>query len=632
MHPIPSAQYILNNSFDIRKVNESQRTILDGTGSFSQFIISGPKCENIEQLVLAKLASQAKQTLVVINSIDEMMLICNQLAKVSVFASYIHGQLSTDEVKQRIDGFRAKDFRFLFITPDQASKDYILMSIMDSGHKTTVVVVNSEKFAKDHLHYSPVYDLLHLQLNSIQTELSKSRKEIFAFDRVYVGYALSKNQISGIVQRQRIHNVEYFISNYSTGLVLESICVKNTSAILRECENICSNTKNKCVVIVKDKKQSELFSNAMNKQNKTINVFDYPGDNGLEAIKIFHKLKSGILISNRLSHITESHADTVILCQLPLSVSHLCSLLGATSNQSNFINICHILYPEYSALNQATYELNSKFPTIKDHQKIIDYLKKLDNTKFDKNLVFKMSNEIPMAAKTVFRVLENLATMLFLSKQVFFNKGFQANFEILNLNRTLPKEIDLINLEVSKQLLELVEMLSTHGCKTDLLNKHIGVSTDAKCGKCSVCYHIKVGGRWKNRIPSLFNSVNNSHGPHNISIEKTHSMYRNPYQLLNNSNAEIAYESAKINVASSFNNQSIDLSNPLQSKLSLIRAKVAQRLKIPELSVFSNKTMHELIEKRPVSIRDLNSINEFYGSQRARMFGNEIVNVFRNER
>lgn len=41
--------------------------------------------------------------------------------------------------------------------------------------------------------------------------------------------------------------------------------------------------------------------------------------------------------------------------------------------------------------------------------------------------------------------------------------------------------------------------------------------------------------------------------------------------------------------------------------------------------------MHELIEKKPKTIRDLNSIKEFYGSQRGQIFGNEIVMVFRDK-
>jgi len=623
-----STNKILKKAFNINSINEDQREVLKGIRSYSQYFISGPKNLMAERIALAELAGSNKQSLIIINNIDEMMLLSNKLSEAQVFTTYVHGQLGSEEIRQRVDGFKRSDFRFLFITIEQVLKDDLLFSVTENEKQLNLVVFNAERFAKNNLHHSSSYNYLCQQMNAVEVTISTKTNEPFVFNRLYIGNSISLSNIQNIVKTQRIHNAEYFIAKYAHTATLESMSVKSLSASIRECANICLKVRDKSVILVKDKKQSDLFFNELNKNFKTINAFDYPENNGSQAIHLFNKIQSGVLITGRHAHIAEGKAANIVLSELPLSLPHLSELIDSACIDPKSIQSVYIIYPEFKGINQAESEVRNRFPNLDDHQKVVSFLTNENVKRFDKHLVFKMSKNIPMQAKMVFKVLENLAAMLFVSKNIYFDKGFHANYEVINLNRKLPHEIDALHRDALNELHDLFDMLNAHGCKIQQLNSALGVRNDVKCGKCSVCHQSTVGtsNRWSNRMNSEQQESGTAITARSISKQQSHNLYKNPYVNLDNSTICLT-EDTHLFKTTNYKVSSNATNSPIEEKLSLLRSKVAIRLGIPEVSVFNNATLRELIEKNPRSIRELNMIREFYGSLRAQTFGRELLNI-----
>ncbi|QIR16552.1 HRDC domain-containing protein [Shewanella aestuarii] len=628
----PSLKYLLKKAFNICTINNTQQRVLSGVAEHGKYLISGARYDSIDEVVFAQLIALGKQSIVISNSIDDMMRICQQLSTVNVFANYIHGQLSDVEVEQRIEGFKACDISILFITPDQAIKGHTLSSAIDLDHSVTVVILNAEKFAADHLHHSPIYDELHCHIAAIELELSTQRKQSFECPKVYVGYTLSKHQIIDIIQQHRLHNAQYSVLDYAFGhLVLESICVKNVNAMLRECAHICTRGT-KAIVVVNDKRTGETFFNELSKHANTLSVLGNTSNKeGAMLIAKFAKMKSGILVTNRYSHISDSQAETVVLAQFPLSASHLCSILGAGSNQTGSIKSAYILYRENVSFNHAIYELNCKFPTSKDYQTVIDCIIEAKLTQFDKGFIFSASKQTHIPAQSIFRIMDKLSTLSFLKKTVFFDKGFQSKFDVVNLQRTLPKSINWINESVNKQLADLQSILQTHGCKTQALNTLLGASDQVSCGKCSVCHQSTGNERWNNRVNrSTANDAQEDRQKNNISNQLSHQLYRNPYSALSSDITE-DYDREIAGTFTRHKQSSVDLNlnDPIETQLCILRKTVAKRLNIPELSVFNDTTLKLISDLKPQNIHQLNAIEGFYGSQRAAVFGKEIINIIR---
>ncbi|GGB66362.1 hypothetical protein GCM10011607_28770 [Shewanella inventionis] len=630
----PTLKYILKKAFNIFHINPAQDEIIKGIGEHNKYLVSGPKYELIDEVSIAQLASLGRQSIIISNSIDDMMDICHKLSEANIFATYIHGQLSDSEINQRLEAFRAKNVSLLFVTPDKAAKSDVLMSAIDVQFSVTIVILNSEKFPHDHLHYSTIYDELFCHIYAIEVELSKLRNCSFECNKLYIGYTLTKQQITEIIQRQRLHNAHYSILNYAFGhLVLESICVKNTSAMLRECAHICSSTQTKSIVVVSDKKAGESFYNELCKHKECISILANPSSQeAAEAIAKFKNLKSGILISNRYSNIVDSGAETVILAQLPLSASHLCSIMGAGNIHTGSIKNVYVLQREDVSFNHAVYELNCKFPTLESFELVIKALLESQTMELDKSFIFKTAKDYGLPAQTVFRVMDKLSSLSFLKKTVYFEHGFQAKYHILNLNRKLPSSINYVNSSVNSQLGDLNRILQLHACKVQALNSLIGTTNEVRCGKCSVCQNSTPGiSRWKNRVSS--GNVSDEQYKSQvkpISNQKSHQLYRNPYTSLSTQNNVEDYNDRPTNSLSRnrIPTVNLNLNDPIETQLCIIRKTVAKRLNIPEMSVFNDKTLKIISQSKPKSIHELNTINEFYGSQRSSVFGKEIIKIF----
>jgi len=66
----------------------------------------------------------------------------------------------------------------------------------------------------------------------------------------------------------------------------------------------------------------------------------------------------------------------------------------------------------------------------------------------------------------------------------------------------------------------------------------------------------------------------------------------------------------------------------LELLLNEFRLKIAEKEELDILHIFTNKTLHELVEKRPITIGELQKIKGF-GKKRTDDFGEALVNIIK---